>query len=641
MDRLLVDEAHNYKNLAMVTKMSNVAGISQTESQKASDMFMKCRYLDEITDSHGVVFATGTPVSNTMVEMYTMQRFLQYRTLEWYGLNHFDAWAANFGETVTAIELAPEGTSYRTKTRFARFYNLPELIYMFREVADIQTADMLKLPVPEARYHVEQLEPSDIQADMVQELSGRADKVRNKMVDPKEDNMLRITGDGRKLALDQRLMNDMLPDDENSKSACCTRNVYEIWQNTADTKGAQIIFCDLSTPHFDGSFNVYDDLRQKLVSLGIPEEEIKFIHEASTDAKKKELFAKVRTGAVRVLIGSTAKMGTGTNVQARLAALHDLDCPWRPADLEQRSGRIIRQGNMYPEVDIYRYVTKNTFDAYSWQIIENKQKFIAQIMTSKSPARSMEDADESTLSYAEIKALATGNPLIKEKMDLDVTVSRLTLLKNSFLSQKYELEDQIRRHLPEQIKMTKQEITEFEDDLAQVKATHLEDSSQLSSMVLEDKTYTDRKEAGSALLEICKAETTPETAQLGSYRGFSMSLEFDSVQKQFVLKLKRTRIYSLPLGHDVFGNLQRIDNGLESIEKLLEDRQHTLSSLQVRLETAKEEVQNPFPREQELAEKSARLQALNALLNMDEKDSTFLDEEQDTGETEKEVSLVR
>ena len=642
IDRLLVDEAHSYKNLAVVTKMTNVAGISQTEAQKASDMFMKCRHLDDVTDSHGVIFATGTPVSNTMVEMFTMQRYLQHKTLEWYGLSHFDAWAANFGETVTAIELAPEGTGYRTKTRFARFYNLPELIYMFREVADIQTADMLKLPVPEANYHTEQLEPSEIQASMVKELSERADKVRDKKVDPKEDNMLRITGDGRKLALDQRLMDGMLPDDPESKTAVCARNVFEVWQRTADTKGAQIIFCDLSTPHFDGSFNVYDDLRAKLIEKGIPEEEIRFIHEAPTDAKKKELFAKVRTGAVRVLIGSTAKMGTGTNVQSRLAAMHDLDAPWRPADLEQRSGRIIRQGNMYPEVDIYRYVTKNTFDAYSWQILETKQKFISQIMTSKSPARSMEDADESTLSYAEIKALATGNPLIKEKMDLDVTVSRLTLLKNSYLNQKYELEDQIRRYIPAQITMTEREIKEFEHDFSQVKATRLEDSSQLSPMVLEGKTYTDRKEAGSALLEICMAKTTPEATKLGSYRGFSMSLEFNEVQKQFTLRLDRTRTYTIVLGHDVLGNLQRIDNGLESLEKVLTDRRNTLEELHTKLETAKEEVQKPFSREQELTEKSARLQSLNALLNMDQKDDAILDDaETEVSAMEQEQARLR
>lgn len=399
IDRLFVDEAHAYKNLAVVTKMQNVAGISQTESQKASDMFMKCQYMDEITDAHGIIFGTGTPISNTMVEMYTMQRYLQYRTLEYYGLQHFDAWAANFGETVTAIELAPEGTGYRTKTRFSRFYNLPELIYMFRQVADIQTADMLKLPVPKANYHVVQLEPSEIQKEMVQNLSGRADRVRNKMVDSKEDNMLRITGDGRKLALDQRLMNSMLPDDPDGKSAACAQEVYDIWEKTADNKGAQIIFCDLSTPHFDGNFNVYDDIRDKLTDMGIPKEEIVYIHEAPTEAKKKELFAKVRSGQVRVLMGSTAKMGTGTNVQTRLTALHDLDCPWRPSDLEQRSGRIIRQGNQYKEVDIFRYVKKNTFDSYNWQIIETKQRFTSQIMTSKSPARTMEEADEMTMSY--------------------------------------------------------------------------------------------------------------------------------------------------------------------------------------------------------------------------------------------------
>ena len=452
VDRLLVDEAHLYKNLAAVSKMQNVAGISQTESQKASDMYLKCQYLDELTDGHGIVFATGTPISNSMVELYTMQRYLQSKTLEYYGFQHFDAWAANFGETVTAMELSPEGTGYRTKTRFARFYNLPELIYMFRLVADIQTAEMLKLPVPKANYHVEQLEPSELQSAMVKELSARADKVRNKMVDAAVDNMLKITSDGRKLALDQRLMNPMLPDDAHSKTAACAKNVYNIWEKTADQRGTQIVFCDLSTPHFDGSFNVYDDLRSKLTEMGIPKEEIAFIHEAPTDVKKKKLFQEVRSGQVRVLIGSTSKMGTGTNVQTRLAANHDLDCPWRPSDLEQRSGRIIRQGNLNDQVDIYRYVTKETFDSYNWQIVETKQRFISQIMVSKVPSRTMEEADEMTMSYAEIKALTTGNPLIKEKMDLDVAVSRLTLLRSSFLSQKYNLENKLHRYFPVTVK---------------------------------------------------------------------------------------------------------------------------------------------------------------------------------------------
>ena len=641
IDRLFVDEAHEFKNLAVVTKMQNVAGISQTESQKASDMFLKCRYLDELTDSRGIIFGTGTPISNTMVELYTMQRYLQYRTLEYYGLTHFDAWAANFGETVTAIELSPEGTGYRTKTRFARFYNLPELIYMFRMVADIQTANMLNLPVPKANYHVEQLEPSELQREMVKELSDRADKVRNKMVDPKEDNMLRITGDGRKLALDQRLMNPMLPDDENSKTAVCARNVYDIWLKTADNKGAQIIFCDLSTPHFDGSFNLYDDLREKLTSLGIPREEIVFIHEAPTEAKKKELFAKVRSGQVRVIMGSTAKMGTGTNVQTRLAALHDADCPWRPSDLEQRSGRIIRQGNTYEEVDIYRYVTKDTFDAFLWQIVETKQRFISQIMTEKSPARTMEDTDESTLSYAEIKALATGNPLIKEKMDLDVTVSRLTLLKSSFMSQKYSLEDQIYRHFPQKIQELEQRIRGFTSDMEQVKSTVMSEPGKLSPMEIEGTVYTEKKDAGAAILAACKAKTSPENVLLGSYRGFEMDLSFETFYKEFQITFRREHIYVVSLGSDSLGNLQRIDNALDGIENRLNTARLQLETTRQELETAKEEVQKPFPQEQELQEKSARLQELNSLLNMDQRDDTILDEETEEETVEKEMCLAR
>lgn len=626
IDRLFVDEAHAYKNLAVVTKMQNVAGISQTESQKASDMFMKCQYLDEITDAHGVIFGTGTPISNTMVEMYTMQRYLQYRTLEYYGLQHFDAWAANFGETVTAIELAPEGTGYRTKTRFSRFYNLPELIYMFRQVADIQTADMLKLPVPKANYHVVQLEPSEIQKEMVQNLSDRADRVRNKMVDSKEDNMLRITGDGRKLALDQRLMNPMLPDDPDGKSAACAQKVYNIWKKTADNKGAQIIFCDLSTPHFDGKFNVYDDIRTKLVDMGIPKDEIVYIHEAPTEAKKKELFAKVRSGQVRVLMGSTAKMGTGTNVQTRLAALHDLDCPWRPSDLEQRSGRIIRQGNQYPEVDIFRYVKKNTFDSYNWQIIETKQRFTSQIMTSKSPARTMEEADEMTMSYAEIKALTTGNPLIKEKMDLDLEVSRLTLLKSSFMSQKYALEDQIHRFLPKRIQEATDKIQNMEADVAQVQATAPTGKIKFQPMELEGKIYTDKKAAGSAIFEICNNRTSTEEKPLGSYRGFTMSLWFESFAKEWQIVLQNHLRYAVSLGTDLLGNIQRIDNAMDSIETKLNATKLELSTLQERLEAAKVEVQKAFPQEEELQTKSARLQELNSLLNMDEKDDAILDD---------------
>ena len=640
VDRLLVDEAHLYKNLAAVSKMQNVAGISQTESQKASDMYLKCQYLDELTDGHGIVFATGTPISNSMVELYTMQRYLQSKALEYYGFQHFDAWAANFGETVTAMELSPEGTGYRTKTRFARFYNLPELIYMFRLVADIQTAEMLKLPVPKANYHVEQLEPSALQRAMVKELSARADKVRNKMVDAAVDNMLKITSDGRKLALDQRLMNPMLPDDAHSKTAACARNVYDIWEKTADQRGTQIVFCDLSTPHFDGSFNVYDDLRSKLTEMGIPKEEIAFIHEAPTDVKKKKLFQEVRSGQVRVLIGSTSKMGTGTNVQTRLAALHDIDCPWRPSDLEQRSGRIIRQGNLNDQVDIYRYVTKETFDSYNWQIIETKQRFISQIMVSKVPSRTMEEADEMTMSYAEIKALTTGNPLIKEKMDLDVAVSRLTLLRSSFLSQKYNLENKLHRYFPAEIQRLEQKIQSLTNDLQQVKATATAEPGTLSSMEIDGVTYTEKKPAGTAILAACERKTTVEEAPLGSYRGFSMGLAFDSFQKEFQIILHRQLSYPVSLGNDALGNLQRIDNLLEGLEGRLTNAKRQLETTQEEMQTAKREAEKEFPKEQELREKAARLQELNSLLNMDERDEALLDDNEVEAEVP-ECSCVR
>ena len=640
VDRLLVDEAHLYKNLAAVSKMQNVAGISQTESQKASDMYLKCQYLDELTDGHGIVFATGTPISNSMVELYTMQRYLQSKALEYYGFQHFDAWAANFGETVTAMELSPEGTGYRTKTRFARFYNLPELIYMFRLVADIQTAEMLKLPVPKANYHVEQLEPSALQRAMVKELSARADKVRNKMVDAAVDNMLKITSDGRKLALDQRLMNPMLPDDAHSKTAACARNVYDIWEKTADQRGTQIVFCDLSTPHFDGSFNVYDDLRSKLTEMGIPKEEIAFIHEAPTDVKKKKLFQEVRSGQVRVLIGSTSKMGTGTNVQTRLAALHDIDCPWRPSDLEQRSGRIIRQGNLNDQVDIYRYVTKETFDSYNWQIIETKQRFISQIMVSKVPSRTMEEADEMTMSYAEIKALTTGNPLIKEKMDLDVAVSRLTLLRSSFLSQKYNLENKLLRYFPAEIQRLEQNFQSLTNDLQQVKATATAEPGTLSSMEIDGVTYTEKKPAGTAILAACERKTTVEEAPLGSYRGFSMGLAFDSFQKEFQIILHRQLSYPVSLGNDALGNLQRIDNLLEGLEGRLTNAKRQLETTQEEMQTAKREAEKEFPKEQELREKAARLQELNSLLNMDERDEALLDDNEVEAEVP-ECSCVR
>lgn len=569
-----------------------------------------------------------------------MQRYLQSKTLEYYGFQHFDAWAANFGETVTAMELSPEGTGYRTKTRFARFYNLPELIYMFRLVADIQTAEMLKLPVPKANYHVEQMEPSELQRAMVKELSARADKVRNKMVDAAEDNMLKITSDGRKLALDQRLMNPMLPDDEHSKTAACAKNVYNIWEKTAAQRGTQIVFCDLSTPHFDGSFNVYDDLRSKLTGMGIPKEEIAFIHEAPTDVKKKKLFQEVRSGQVRVLIGSTSKMGTGTNVQTRLAANHDLDCPWRPSDLEQRSGRIIRQGNLNDQVDIYRYVTKETFDSYNWQIIETKQRFISQIMVSKVPSRTMEEADEMTMSYAEIKALTTGNPLIKEKMDLDVAVSRLTLLRSSFLSQKYNLENKLHRYFPAEIQRLEQKIQSLTDDLQQVRATATAESGALSPMEIDGITYTEKKPAGTAILAACERKTTVEEALLGSYRGFSMGLAFDSFQKEFQIILHRQLSYPVSLGNDALGNLQRIDNLLDGLEGRLTSAKRQLETTQEEMRTAKQEAEKEFPKEQELREKAARLQELNSLLNMDERDDAMLDDNEVEAEVP-ECSCVR
>ena len=531
VDRIFIDEAHYYKNLAAFTKMRNVGGISQTEAMKSSDLYMKCRYLDELTGGRGVVFATGTPISNSMVEMYTMQKYLQYGALRRNDLLHFDAWASTFGETVTAIELSPEGTGYRAKTRFAKFYNLPELMAMFKETADIQTADMLKLPVPEAHYHSVVLKPSETQKEMVASLSERAERVRNKMVDSSVDNMLLITNDGRKLALDQRLMNDMLPDSETSKVGACAENVFDIWQRTADQKSTQMVFCDLSTPHGDGKFNVYDDLRNKLIAKGIPAEEIAYIHAANSEAQKKELFGKVRSGQVRVLIGSTQKMGAGTNVQTKLAALHHLDCPWRPSDLQQREGRIIRQGNENKEVDIYTYVTENTFDSYLYQLVESKQKFIGQIMTSKSPVRSAEDIDETALSYAEIKALCAGNPHIKEKMDLDIDVSRLKLLKANHLSQRYSLEDQILKEFPQKIKSLEQRIEGYRADIDQRNRNTEPNEDGFSPMLMPGGTVREKKAAGDAILGLCKSMTSPEPISIGQYRGFDMELSFDNTEK--------------------------------------------------------------------------------------------------------------
>ena len=627
VDRIFIDEAHYYKNLAAFTKMRNVGGISQTEAMKSSDLYMKCRYLDELTGGRGVVFATGTPISNSMVEMYTMQKYLQYSTLKRNDLIHFDAWASTFGETVTAIELSPEGTGYRAKTRFAKFYNLPELMSMFKETADIQTADMLNLPVPEAHYHNIVLKPSEAQKKMVEGLSDRAERVRNKMVDSSTDNMLLITNDGRKLALDQRLMNDMLPDSETSKVSACADNVFDIWQRTAENRSTQMVFCDLSTPHNDGKFNVYDDLRKKLIEKGIPAEEIAYIHTAETEAKKKELFGKVRSGQIRVLLGSTQKMGAGTNVQTKLVALHHLDCPWRPSDLQQREGRIIRQGNENPEVDIYTYVTENTFDSYLYQLVEGKQKFIGQIMTSKSPVRSAEDIDETALSYAEIKALCAGNPHIKEKMDLDIDVSRLKLLKANHLSQRYALEDQIIKEFPQKIKSLEQRIEGYKADMAQLAQNTLPNEDGFSPTIMAGGTVTDKKAAGEAIIGLCKSMTNPDPIHIGEYRGFDMELFFDSFSREYKITLKHELRHTVTLGTDIFGNIQRLDNALNSFQEKLTACEEQLENTKVQLENAKLEVQKPFPQEEELKTKTARLNELNAMLNLDKRENEIVDGE--------------
>ena len=629
VDRLFVDEAHSFKNLAAFSKMRNVGGISQTEAQKSSDLYMKCRYLDELTGGRGVIFATGTPVSNTMVELYTMQKYLQHHSLEEHGLLHFDAWASTFGETVTAIELAPEGTGYRAKTRFSRFYNLPELMSMFKEIADIQTADMLHLPVPKANYHNIVLKPSQHQKEMVEGLSERAEKVRNKMVDPSVDNMLRITNDGRKLALDQRMMNPMLPASETGKVSACAENVYAIWQRTAEHRSTQLVFCDLSTPKNDSQFNVYDALRDELIAMGIPDEEIAYIHSAKTEVQKKELFGKVRSGQIRVLIGSTAKMGAGTNVQQRLIALHHLDCPWRPADLQQREGRIIRQGNENDEVDIYTYVTENTFDSYLYQMVEGKQKFIGQIMTSKSPVRSAEDIDETALSYAEIKALCTGNPLIKERMDLDIDVQRLRLLKSSYLSQKYALEDKIAKYLPQEIRQYEQRIEGYGTDAAYLVAHTCPDTDGFSPMVIEGKTYATKKAAGSAILEACHAMTSPDPIPLGEYRGFAMVLCFDPISREYKVTLSHKMSYTVSLGGDIHGNIARMDNALAGIEAQQAASAELLANAEAQLAAAQEQVSRPFPQEEELRTKSARLDELNIALNLDKRDDENLDDTED------------
>lgn len=637
VDRLFVDEAHFYKNLFLYTKMRNVGGIAQTEAQKSSDLYMKCRYLDEVTGNKGVIFATGTPVSNSMVELYTMQRYLQYDALEDKHLQHFDSWASTFGETVTAIELAPEGTGYRAKTRFAKFYNLPELMMMFRQVADIQTADMLNLPVPKANFHNIAVKPTEHQKQIVESLSERAEKVRNKMVDSSVDNMLLITNDGRKLALDQRLFNDMLPDDPDSKVAACVDNVYSIWEKTTPQKSTQLIFCDLSTPHNDGKFNVYDDIKKKLIARGVPESEIAFIHNADSEAKKKDLFGKVRAGQVRVLIGSTAKMGAGTNVQQKLIAIHHTDCPWRPADLQQREGRIVRQGNENPEVELYSYVTEQTFDAYLYQLVENKQKFIGQIMTSKSPVRSAEDVDEQALSYAEIKALAMGNSYIKEKMDLDVAVSKLKLLKQNHLSQRYSLEDRIIKFYPQQIKQGEERIAGYNADIQRAKENTFLNADNFSPMVVEDVTYDEKKGAGSAILVACKAMTSPEPKAIGSYRGFNMELSFNSFEKEYVLTLVGSLRHSVSLGADIYGNITRLDNLISSMPDKLNACKERLADTKVQLENAKAEVERSFPQEEELSQKMERLAELNALLDMDHHDNEIVDGEVEQEERDKSV----
>ena len=621
-DRLFVDEAHSYKNLFLFTKMRNVAGLAQTEAQKSVDLFMKCRYLDELTGGRGIVFAAGTPISNSMTEMYTMQRYLQYETLRSKGLTHFDAWASTFGETITSIELAPEGTGYRAKTRFARFYNLPELIAMFKQVADIQTADMLNLPVPTVNYHNVVMKPSEHQRDMVASLAERAERVRNGMVEPTVDNMLKITNDGRKLALDQRLVNGMLPDNEESKVNACMDNIYRVWEAGEAKKLTQLVFCDLSTPHNDGTFNVYDDLKAKLMERGIPAEEIAFIHDAKTEVQKAALFTSVRRGLVRVLIGSTAKMGAGTNVQRKLAAEHHLDIPWRPSDIEQREGRMIRQGNTNESVDVFRYVTKNTFDSYMWQTIESKQKFISQIMTSKSPVRSCEDIDETALSYAEVKALATGNPYIKEKMDLEIGVSRLKLVKANYQSQKYAMEDRLLKYFPREVKLTEERIAGFKADISLYEQHKTED---FPGMVLLGVNYAEKNDAGAALIETCKAQTSPELKEVGSFRGFTLMLSYDTFGKTFKLTLKGALSHTIDLGSDIHGNIQRMENAFDMFPTRLNACEQALANLQTQIENAKAEVEKPFAQEDELRTKMARLAELDAMLNMDKRENDTLD----------------
>ena len=636
VDRLFIDESHFYKNLYLYTKMRRVGGIAQTEAQKSSDLFMKCRYLDEITGNRGTIFATGTPVSNSMVELYSVQRYLQYDTLVQNGLQHFDSWASTFGETITALELAPEGSSYRPKTRFAKFHNLPELMQMFREVADIQTADMLKLPVPKVNYRNIKVAPSEIQTEMVASLAKRAEKVRDRLVEPYIDNMLKITNDGRKLALDQRLIDPMLPDFENSKVNACVDNVYRIWAENADTRATQLVFCDLSTPKNDGTFNVYDDIRTKLTDRGIPAEQIRFIHEATTDAQKKELFAKVRSGEVRVLLGSTPKMGAGTNVQDRLKAIHNLDCPWRPSDLEQRQGRIERQGNMFPEVEVYRYVTEQTFDAYLYQLVESKQKFISQIMTSKSPVRSAEDVDEVALSFAEVKMLATGDERFKEKMDLDIQVSKLRVLKQSYLSEHYDLEDRILKFYPQTIKEYEERIAGYESDTALAEQHKPQGEDKFCPMTIKGVTFTEKAAAGEMLLAVCKENTLANPVEIGSYRGFRMEVYYDTLNTHYCLNLCGKAKHKVELGSDALGNLTRIENELAKIPVKLEVAKTKRTETIEQLQTAKAEVEKPFAFEDELREKTERLNALNIELNLNEKDRSVMDTEPDQSEEQPE-----
>ena len=634
VDRIFVDESHYFKNLFLATKMRNVGGIAQTEAQKSSDLFMKCQYLDEITGGRGVIFATGTPISNSMVELYTIQRYLQYSTLEEMGLLNFDDWAANYGETVTAIELSPEGSGYRSKTRFAKFYNLPELMSTFKMVADIQTADMLKLPVPKTNFHTEVIKPSPMQEDMVKSLADRAEEIRAGNVDPSVDNMLRITNDGRKLALDMRLINPLTPDTENSKTSICARNVFDIWKHTMENRSAQMIFCDLSTPKGDGTFNIYDDLKQKLMEKGIPEAEIAYIHDANTEVRKKELFAKVRSGEVRVLIGSTAKMGAGTNCQDKLIALHDLDCPWRPSDLAQRLGRIVRQGNQNPEVEIFRYVTENTFDAYLYQLVENKQKFISQIMTSKAPARIADDVDETALSYSEIKALATGNPLIIEKCNLDVEVSKLNMLKANHLNQRFSLENMVYRRYPAKISELKEQISGYEKDVATAQANP-KSTENFVGMEIFGTHHSEKETAGRAIINACTDLQDSEPVQLGQYRGFSLYLQYDAAHTDYKLTIKGAMSHTISLGADIYGNITRMDNLIDGLKKELESYQAVSQDTQTQLANAMVEMETPFAREKELAEKSARLKELNILLNMDQRDKSLVDDAPDEDTVEK------